>query len=101
MQLKKLQKISREREKKGMYMYNTPPAKSIVPTTFVSASNLRKSDFKIINNMQWLNSFAFDNKSRSSRASFEKKNVSKLHGLKCWKNAKKWGKIFVFSDRII
>lgn len=54
-------------------MYNTPPAKSIVPTTFVSASNLRKSDFKIINNMQWLNSFAFDNKSRSSRASFEKK----------------------------
>jgi len=32
----------------------------------VSASNLRKSDFKIINNMQWLNSFAFDNKSRSS-----------------------------------
>jgi len=30
--------------------------------TFVFASNLRKSDFKIINNMQWLNSFAFDNK---------------------------------------
>lgn len=33
--------------------------------TFVFASNLRKSDFKIINNMQWLNSFAFDNKRRS------------------------------------
>lgn len=49
--------------------------------TFVFASNLRKSDFKIINNMQWLNSFAFDNKRRSctrSPSSWTQKHVDCL-----------------------